>query len=80
VLAAGEVGYIIAGIKNIADVTTGDTITHVERPCPQPLPGFREAKPVVFASIYPIASDDYEDLAVALENTRSMTRLLSMKR
>jgi len=67
VLAAGEVGYIIAGIKNIADVTTGDTITHVERPCPQPLPGFREAKPVVFASIYPIASDDYEDLAVALE-------------
>jgi len=66
-LSAGEVGYIIAGIKNISDVQTGDTITHEERPCSAPLAGFREAKPVVFASIYPIASDDYEDLAQALE-------------
>ncbi|HPX80409.1 MAG TPA: translation elongation factor 4 [Syntrophales bacterium] len=66
-LAAGEVGYIIAGIKTIADVHTGDTVTLADRPCAGPLPGFKEVKPVVFASIYPIASDDYEDLAVSLE-------------
>jgi len=66
-LRAGEVGYVIAGIKTIADVRTGDTITHDERPCPRPLAGFRESKPVVFASIYPIAADDYEELAAALE-------------
>lgn len=66
-LNAGEVGYMIAGIKTISDVRTGDTVTLEDRPCPLPLPGFREIKPVVFASIYPIASDDYEDLTVALE-------------
>jgi len=66
-LAAGEVGYIIAGVKTVSDVRTGDTITLESRPCANPLPGFREVKPVVFASIYPIASDDYEDLAVSLE-------------
>jgi len=66
-LNAGEVGYVIAGIKTIADVRTGDTITLDNAPCNAPLPGFREIKPVVFASIYPIASDDYEDLTVALE-------------
>lgn len=66
-LSAGEVGYIIAGVKTVSDVRTGDTITHQERPCPQPLPGFKEVKPVVFASIYPIASDDYQDLADSLE-------------
>ena len=67
VLSAGEVGYIIAGVKTISDVRTGDTITLENRPCDKPLPGFKEVKPVVFASIYPIASDDYEDLAVSLE-------------
>ncbi len=66
-LSAGEVGYIIAGVKTVSDVSIGDTITHEDRPCQAPLPGFKEVKPVVFASIYPIASDDYEDLAVALE-------------
>ena len=66
-LSAGEVGYIIAGVKTVADVRTGDTITLQERPCTQPLPGFKEVKPVVFASIYPIASDDYQDLADSLE-------------
>ena len=66
-LSAGEVGYLIAGIKTISDVRTGDTVTLESRPCLAPLPGFREIKPVVFASIYPIASDDYEDLTVALE-------------
>jgi len=66
-LAAGEVGYIIAGIKTLSDVRIGDTITLDNRPCPKPLPGFKDIKPVVFSSIYPIASDDYEDLSVALE-------------
>jgi GTP-binding protein LepA len=66
-LSAGEVGYIIAGVKTVADVRTGDTITLQDNPCSQPLPGFKEVKPVVFASIYPIASDDYQDLADSLE-------------
>lgn len=66
-LEAGDVGYLLAGIKNVSDVSVGDTITDNDRPCDKPLPGFKEAKPVVFASIYPIASDDYEELAVALE-------------
>ena len=66
-LSAGEVGYIIAGIKSVADTRTGDTITLAERPCAKPLPGFRQAKPVVFSSIYPVASDDYQDLIDALE-------------
>ncbi|MEA2014503.1 MAG: translation elongation factor 4 [Thermodesulfobacteriota bacterium] len=66
-LSAGDVGYIIAGIKTVSDVQIGDTITLDKRPCSRPLPGFRESKPVVFASIYPIASDDYEELAISLE-------------
>lgn len=66
-LSAGEVGYIIAGVKTVSDVRTGDTITLQDRPCNLPLPGFKEVKPVVFASIYPIASDDYQDLADSLE-------------
>jgi len=66
-LSAGEVGYIIAGVKTVSDVRTGDTITLENRPCEKPLPGFKEVKPVVYASIYPIASDDYEDLADSLE-------------
>ncbi|HOO36751.1 MAG TPA: translation elongation factor 4 [Deltaproteobacteria bacterium] len=66
-LSAGEVGYIIAGVKTVSDVSIGDTITLEDRPCNKPLPGFKEVKPVVFASIYPIASDDYKDLSDALE-------------
>jgi GTP-binding protein LepA len=66
-LSAGEVGYLIAGVKTVSDVHIGDTITFDERPCEKPLPGFKEFKPVVFSSIYPIASDGYEDLAQALE-------------
>ncbi|MCK9229893.1 MAG: translation elongation factor 4 [Syntrophales bacterium] len=66
-LEAGDVGYLLAGIKTVSDVSVGDTITDEQRPCAGPLPGFKEARPVVFASIYPIASDDYEELAVALE-------------
>jgi GTP-binding protein LepA len=66
-LTTGEVGYIIAGVKTVSDVHTGDTITHDQRPCAKPLSGFKDVKPVVFASIYPISSDDYEDLTVSLE-------------
>jgi GTP-binding protein LepA len=61
------VGYIIAGVKTVSSVSIGDTITLDNRPCDKPLPGFKEVKPVVFASIYPIASDDYQDLSDALE-------------
>ncbi len=66
-LSSGEVGYIIAGVKTVSDVQIGDTITLDGNPCAAPLPGFKDVKPVVFSSIYPIASDDYEDLAVSLE-------------
>ena len=66
-LAAGSVGYLIAGIKSIRGIKIGDTITHIERPCSSPVEGYKEARPVVFSSLYPMASDDYEDLTAALE-------------
>lgn len=66
-LTAGMVGYIIAGIKTVSDTRIGDTITLDADPVPTPLPGFKEVKPVVFSSIYPIASDDYQSLLEALE-------------
>ncbi len=66
-LEAGAVGYVIAGVKSVRDITIGDTLTHDDRRAPEPLPGYQSAKSVVFASLYPIASDEYEDLAVALE-------------
>jgi len=69
-LAAGDVGYIIAGIKTVRDTRIGDTITRDDRPAPRPLPGFREVKPVVFSSLYPVASDDYPSLVDALEKYR----------
>jgi GTP-binding protein LepA len=69
-LAAGQVGYIIAGVKNVSDTRNGDTITHKDNPTNVPLPGFKEVKPVVFSSIYPISTDDYEELAVALEKLK----------
>jgi len=69
-LAAGEVGYVIAGVKTVSDTRCGDTITHNDHPCVSPLPGFREVKPVVFSSLYSTASDGFEDLAVALEKLK----------
>ncbi|MDZ7582885.1 MAG: translation elongation factor 4 [Deltaproteobacteria bacterium] len=69
-LSAGQVGYVIAGIKTVGDTRCGDTITLRDRPCDKPMPGFKEAKPVVFSSIYPVASDAYEDLAVAIEKLK----------
>ncbi len=66
-LVAGSVGYLIAGIKTIGDIRVGDTVTLDEHPAPSPLPGFKEVKPVVFSSIYPISSDEYQSLSDALE-------------
>jgi len=66
-LHAGEVGYIIAGIKNISDIRVGDTITHSDNPADKPLPGFRDVKPVVFSSIYPVDTNQYEELHSAIE-------------
>lgn len=67
VLQAGEVGYIMAAVKTVSDAHIGDTITFANRPTDKPLAGFREAKPVVFSSIYPVSTDNYEDLIEALE-------------
>jgi GTP-binding protein LepA len=69
-LTAGEVGYLIAGVKTVSDTRCGDTITLKNNSCEKPMPGFKEAKPVVFSSIYPVASDGYEDLAVGLEKLK----------
>ncbi len=67
VIAAGEVGYIIAGVKDIRAVKVGDTVTHARKPAANPLSGYREAQPMVFAGFYPINTDDYEDLKGAIE-------------
>ena len=69
-LSAGEVGYIISGIKTVADVRVGDTVTLDSRPAPEPLPGFKEVKPVVFSSLYPISTEDFQSLSEALEKYR----------
>ncbi len=66
-ISAGNVGYIISGIKTSTEVKVGDTITHVTRPCDKAIDGFEEAKPMVFAGVYPIESEDYEDLRASLE-------------
>ncbi len=66
-LSAGEVGYIIAGIKAVQDVRVGDTVTEDQRPCAEALPGFREVRPVVFSSIYPMDSADYNELKMSIE-------------
>ena len=69
-LSPGEVGYIIAGIKRVADAKIGDTITDALDPTAQPLPGYKEVKPMVFSGLYPTISDDYADLKDALEKLR----------
>ena len=66
-ISAGNVGYIISGIKTSTEVKVGDTITHVARPCEKAIDGFEEAMPMVFAGVYPIESEDYEDLRASLE-------------
>lgn len=79
-LAAGQVGYIIAGVKNVGDTRAGDTITLKDNPCAKSLPGFQETKQVVFSSLYPIATDDYEDLAVAIEKLKLNDASLSFQK
>ena len=69
-LQAGEVGYLLGNIKNISDIDVGDTITLKDSPAATPLDGFKKAKPVVFSSIYPIATEDYENLSEALEKLK----------
>ncbi len=69
-LSVGEVGFITASIKTVADVQIGDTITEAARPVDQPFPGFQEVKPMVFAGLYPTDSAQYEDLRDAMEKLR----------
>lgn len=66
-LSAGNVGYIISGIKTSKEVKVGDTITHVKRPCLKSIEGFQEVKPMVFAGVYPIETEDFEDLRASIE-------------
>lgn len=66
-ISTGDVGYIISGIKTVSEVKVGDTITHVTKPCREAIAGFEEVKPMVFAGMYPVDTDGYEDLRSALE-------------
>jgi len=65
-LEAGDVGYLIANVKSTADVKIGDTLTETKRPAPEPLPGFKEIHPLVFSGIYPVSTDDFEALKLAV--------------
>jgi GTP-binding protein LepA len=69
-LSAGQVGFLIAGIKELKDAKVGDTITHVQRPASEPLPGFKEVKPQVFAGLYPVESSEYDQLRDSLEKLK----------
>ena len=69
-LSAGDVGYIISGIKASSDVKVGDTITHVDKPCDKAIEGFEDVKPMVFAGIYPVDADDYEELRNSIEKLK----------
>jgi len=69
-LTAGEVGYVVAGVKNVADTRVGDTITHADRSDVEPLPGYRTIKPMVYSGLYPINSDEYVQLREALEKLK----------
>ena len=66
-MGAGDVGYIISGIKISSEVKVGDTITHVKNPCDKAISGFEDVKPMVFAGIYPVDADEYEDLRISIE-------------
>lgn len=76
-MSAGDVGYIISGIKESSEVRVGDTITHVANPCNEAISGFEEVKPMVFAGIYPVDADDYEDLKSSIEKLRLNDAALS---
>lgn len=70
ILEAGDVGYIISGLKTVSDVKVGDTITSKDSGITEPLPGFKEVKPVVYSSIYPMDSNDYEELQASMEKLK----------
>jgi GTP-binding protein LepA len=70
VLSAGNVGYLIAGVKDVHDTKVGDTVTHAKKGASEPLPGYKEVKPMVYSGLYPTNSDDFEDLRDALEKFR----------
>ena len=78
-IGTGDVGYIISGIKSAVEVKVGDTITHVERPCADAIAGFEEVKPMVFAGLYPVEADEYEDLRASLEKLRLNDASLSFE-
>ena len=69
-IAAGEVGYVITGLKDVSRLRVGDTLTSVDRPASEPLPGYKDVKPMVFAGLFPTDSDDYPDLRDALERLK----------
>jgi GTP-binding protein LepA len=70
ILSAGDVGYLIAGVKDVHDTKVGDTVTHAKKGSTEPLPGYKEVKPMVYSGLYPTVSDDFEDLRDALEKFR----------
>lgn len=78
-LMAGNVGYIISGIKTSREVKVGDTITHVERPCTNAISGFKEVKPMVFAGVYPVDADEYEELRASMEKLQLNDASLSFE-
>ncbi len=79
-LQAGQIGYIIAGVKTVEDTRPGDTITHKSQPCATPLPGFKEVQQVVFSSLYPISTDEYENLTTAIEKLKLNDAALSFQK
>jgi GTP-binding protein LepA len=78
-LKAGDVGYIISGIKNSLEVKVGDTITHVETPCEKAIEGFKDVKPMVFAGVYPVDADQYEELRSSIEKLKLNDASLSFE-
>ncbi|KAA8497847.1 Elongation factor 4 [Porphyridium purpureum] len=79
VLSAGEVGYLFASIKSVEDARVGDTITLAKRRAEKPLPGYQKAKPMVFAGLFPVSADDFNDLKVALEKFKLNDAALSFE-
>jgi len=79
-LVAGDVGYLISGVKTVGEAKTGDTITQHKNPSPKPWPGFKEALPVVFSSIYPVSTDGYRDLADAMDRLKLNDAALTFQR
>ena len=79
-LSAGEVGYIVAGVKSVQDIEIGDTITLLDRPAAEPIPGYQKARQVVFSSIYPMSTDQYVDLTKALDKLAINDALLTYEK